>query len=172
MGKPFIQKKGTGKSNLSLHCQQCLNPVIKRIHKKGKPQVNGCMKWSMPKEPRGRKTIEQRAVYYGWHLILMPNLKMNNIPKEQINFFKKAFFEKNIPKNSVEKLKKIVSKQTDRGEATIKRIARMRINRILLDTNIIKKQVTNGEYTLETKKMFEEYSKNFETNLKKILENL
>lgn len=176
MGKPFVQNRNAKKSNLMLHCQQCFNPIIERIKKNGKPIINGCMKWDLPKEPRGRKTIKQRTLYYGWHLVAKPNMKMNNIPIEQISFFKKLFFGKIVVnKTQSKKFVEMILKQLEKSQRTEKRarrIAKMRVGRMIIDTKIIRKQIMEEKYTLETRQLFEQSAENFEKNLRKLKENL
>lgn len=172
MGRPFVQAKSKKSSSLMLHCQHCFDPILERVAKRGKPKVNGCMQWGMPKEPKGRSTPKQRGQYFGWHLVAKPNMQMNNIPALQVSFFEKLFYGRISPSPfQAKRFVEMVSNEQGRnGKSPL--VARIRISRMLKDTEIIRTQINNGSYNPQTKTLFEESVETFEKNLKALKRNL
>lgn len=172
MGKPFVQQRGKGKSALALHCQTCFNPIEARVVKTGKPPYKACMRFDMPKEPKGRATIKQRGQYYGWHLVAKPNLHLNNIPIAQQSFFQKLFFGKVAPtKVQAKKYLNLISMDGGKNRNAL-RVAVMRVDRLLGDIQIFRTQMKQGEYTPKTQEIFEQSVETFEQNLKGLKKNL
>jgi hypothetical protein len=126
------------------------------------------MAFDMPREARGRSTVKQRAQYYGWHLVAKPNMQLNRVPREQQAFLQQLFLGKTTPSPAqAQKFLGLVSVDGGKaGRATL--VAKMRLDRILGDTQILKNQIRTGEYTPQTAEIFEESVRTFEHNLKQL----
>ncbi|MFA5764354.1 MAG: hypothetical protein WC915_06110 [archaeon] len=167
MGCPSLHiKRGKGRYNLSASCPSCYAGVEQRIYKEPVTHKEpACLKWIIPKLPKGRSTPEQRSQYYGWHLILEANLNHNNIPKETITILEKLFYKKAKPtKQQYQNLITSYSKKSARPTLVVRTL----LDQIIKDTATIQEYSKKAGFSPRAQKLFQTHCNEFIQMIKEI----
>jgi hypothetical protein len=162
----LVKKRGNKRYTLSVSCPVCYKGIEKKVYKEGNGKIAGCMKWALPKTgPKGRSTPNQRAQYYGWHLILESNLKHNNVPNGTIKVLKKLFYGKVKPtKAQYEALVNSFSRQTKRPTVLVRTL----LSQMIEDIATVKKYSKEAGFSLRAQKLFKEHCDSFTATIKTI----
>ena len=163
MGKcpSLVQKRGNKRYTLMVSCPSCYAGVEQRIHQEPVTHKEpACLKWIMPKPPKGRKTPIQRSEYYGWHLILESNLRHNNVSQPTIDVLKRIFYKQVKP--SKQQYQALVESFSSKRPTLV---VRTLISQMIKDIATVKEYSIKAGFSQRAQKLFKLHCDEFVKSL-------